>query len=78
MEPSRLVKLANDIGAFFEVDRDLARGAAGVADHIRKFWDPRMRHQLLVHFDESGGEGLRPIVLEALRSHGHDLDTRAS
>jgi len=73
MEVSRLVKMANDIGAFFEADQDPARGAAGVADHIRKFWDPRMRREILIHLDERGGEGLRPIVLEALRSHGREL-----
>lgn len=78
MEPARLVKMANDIGAFFEVDKDPARGAAGVADHIRKFWDPRMRQELLVHFDESGGAGLCPIVRQALQTHGHELDVRAS
>jgi formate dehydrogenase subunit delta len=74
MEASRLIKLANDIGIFFEGDRDRGRGVAGVADHIRKFWDPRMRHELLVHFDERQGAGLRPIVVEALRLHGHELD----
>lgn len=76
MDVSRLVKMANDIADFFEVDKDRARGAAGVADHIRKFWDPRMRHQLLAHFDETGGEGLKPIVLEALKKHGHELDVQ--
>jgi formate dehydrogenase subunit delta len=75
MEVSRLIKMANDIGTFFASDKDAARGAAGVADHIRKFWHPRMRHEILVHLDEGGGEGLTPIVLEALRTHGHELDT---
>ena len=78
MEISRLVKMANDIGAFFETDKDPKKGAAGVADHIQKFWDPRMRRQILMHLDENGGEGLRPIVLEALRTHGHELDTPVS
>ena len=74
MEASRLIKLANDIGAFFEVDKDPARGAAAVADHIRKFWHPRMRREILIHLDEQNGEGLKPLVLDALRTHGHDLD----
>jgi formate dehydrogenase subunit delta len=76
MDISRLVKMANDIGDFFAIDKDRERGAAGVADHIRMFWEPRMRRQLLVHFDETGGEGLDPIVLEALRKHGHELDVQ--
>jgi len=73
MEIARLIKMANDIGTFFEIDKDTVRGAAGVADHIRKFWDPRMRRQILAHFHEQGGEGLRPIVLEAFRAHASEL-----
>jgi formate dehydrogenase subunit delta len=73
METTRLIKMANDIGAFFEVDKDSAKAAAGVADHIRKFWDPRMRRELLAHLDQRDGEGLKPIVLEALRTHGEEL-----
>jgi formate dehydrogenase subunit delta len=73
METSRLVKMANDIGAFFEAGKHPEKGAAGVAEHIRKFWDPRMRRELLLHFDERSGDGLTPIVLEALKSHGHAL-----
>jgi len=73
MEIARLIKMANDIGMFFEVDKDRERGVAGVADHIRKFWEPRMRRQLLAYFEEKSGEGLSPIVIEALRSHSSDL-----
>ena len=37
---------------------------AGVAEHINKFWEPRMRRQFFEMVD-GGGEGLLPIVLEA-------------
>ena len=50
------------------------KGADGVATLIRMFWDPRMRRELLAHFDQNGGEGLTPLVLEALRKHSHELD----
>ena len=73
MEISRLIKMANDIGTFFSADKDAKRGAAGVADHIHKFWAPRMRREILIHLDERDGEGLSPIVLDALRTHGHEL-----
>lgn len=74
MDVARLIKMANDIGSFFEVDKDRARGAAGVADHIRKFWDPRMRRQIMKHLDEGKGEGLKPIVVEALRAYMENPD----
>jgi formate dehydrogenase subunit delta len=76
MDVSRLIKMANDIGSFFEVDKDRARGAAGVADHIRKFWDPRMRRQIMEHLEEHEGQGLKPIVVEALRTYMDDPDPR--
>ena len=77
METRRLVKMANDIGDFFAVEKDPAVGAAGVADHIKKFWAPRMRIEILTYLDEKDGAGLKPIVLEALRTHGHELDPQA-
>jgi len=60
-----LIKMANDIGAFFqsEPDRELAVG--GVLDHISKFWDPRMRSQIKLYC-QAGGEGVSDLVKEAI------------
>ena len=60
-----LVKMANQIGDFFSSQRHVD-GAAGVADHIKKFWDPRMRAGIMDHVAH-GGAGLNPIVLDALK-----------
>ncbi|MBY0383446.1 MAG: formate dehydrogenase subunit delta [Xanthobacteraceae bacterium] len=60
----RLIYMANQIGKFFE-SQGHDKEVAGVADHIRKFWDPRMRKQILAHFD-AGGAGLDPNVREAV------------
>lgn len=65
MSPDKLVMMANQIGAFFASQGP--QGAAGVADHIRSFWDPRMRAGIFDHLDK-GGEGLSPIVVQALES----------
>jgi formate dehydrogenase subunit delta len=59
----RLVRMANQIGTFFSTQSG-SDGAANVADHINKFWEPRMRRHFFEIFD-AGGEGLKPIVLEA-------------
>jgi formate dehydrogenase subunit delta len=61
----RLVKMANQIGDFFSAQKSIDQ-AAGVADHIRKFWDPRMRAGIIEHLAH-GGEGLKPLVLEAVK-----------
>lgn len=60
---SKLVRMANQIGTFFSTQAG-SDGAARVAEHINKFWEPRMRRQFLGLFD-MGGEGFSPIVLEA-------------
>ena len=61
-----LVKMANQIEAFFkaQTNRDLA--IDGVADHIKRFWDPRMRQQIKAHVD-TGGAGLGEIAIEAVK-----------
>ena len=44
----------------------------GIANHIKKFWDPRMRKAIFAYID-AGGDGLDPPVKEAilsLRGHG--------
>jgi len=69
MLPGKLVKMANEIGAFFEADPEPARAQAGVADHLRRFWDPRMRRELLGWLDSNDGDGLSPMVRAALVAH---------
>lgn len=56
MSPDRLVYMANQIGKFFEVQK-ADEVVPGIANHIRKFWDPRMRKAIFVYLDQ-GGEGL--------------------
>jgi formate dehydrogenase subunit delta len=60
----RLVYMANQIGKFFQ-SQGHDQAVAGVADHIHKFWDPRMLKTIFAHLD-AGGAGLDPNVLEAL------------
>jgi len=60
---ARIVRMANQIGIFFESKKH-DEGVHGVAEHINKFWEPRMRRHFFEVVD-GGGEGLRPIVLEA-------------
>lgn len=63
MSPKKLVYMADQIATFF-LSKPHDEAIEGFADHINKFWDPRMRGQLLAIIAE-GGEGLKPLVLEA-------------
>lgn len=59
----KIVRMANQIATFFLSQPENVR-AEGVATHINKFWEPRMRRHLFEHLDQ-GGEGLLPLVVEA-------------
>ena len=73
MDAERLAKMANDIANFFHSEPDHQVALEGIAGHIRRFWDPRMRRAILKLVDEHGGEGLQPLALEALRTHREKL-----
>jgi formate dehydrogenase subunit delta len=64
-----LIKMANQIGGFFNsyTDRDLARNE--VANHLDKFWEPRMRHMILEYNEKHKtlNNDLLPLVREALK-----------
>lgn len=61
-----LVKMANQIESFFRSEPDRDAAIAGIENHIRKFWDPRMRQAILAHAD-GGGTGLGALAIEAVR-----------
>ncbi len=64
MSHNRLVVMANQIGKFF-VSQGAAGAVDGIADHLRKFWDPRMRVAALALLRQ-GGEGLDPLPRRAI------------
>jgi formate dehydrogenase subunit delta len=64
MSPDKLVYMANQIAKFF-ISQSTDKAAAAIADHLRKFWDPRMRAAIIAHL-EAGGAGLDPFVRQAV------------
>ncbi len=69
MNIDNLVGMANQIGEFFEAMPDREEALAGISDHIRKFWAPRMRRQLTTYWTDGHVDTFRPIVLDALHRH---------
>ncbi|MBR2690517.1 MAG: formate dehydrogenase subunit delta [Aquamicrobium sp.] len=59
----KLVRMANQIATFFH-SKPREEGIAGVAEHINKFWEPRMRRQMFEMID-AGGKGYDELVLAA-------------
>lgn len=66
MSHDKLVYMANQIATFFK-SQPAHEAAAGVANHINKFWEPRMRRQLFEKID-AGNSGLSDLVLEAAKT----------
>jgi len=60
----KLAMMANQIGAFFKAQGE-AQAPAAIADHLKKFWDPGMRRDIVAHVD-AGGVGLDPLVKRAV------------
>ncbi len=58
------VRMANQIGDFFKSYPE-REALDGIAEHINKFWEPRMRRTFFAHMD-AGGEGVNAIVKKAL------------
>lgn len=64
MSPEKLAYMANQICKSFAHQGE-EYAIAAFADHIRKFWDPRMRTALR-EYVQAGGAGLDPWVLRAV------------
>lgn len=69
MDSDKLVRMANRVGDFFAAMPDHDEAIEGVALHLKRFWEPRLRRQVLAHVDEHDGAGLQALVVEALQRH---------
>lgn len=77
MDAEKLVKMANQIAAFFEGEPERAAVLEGIASHLARFWEPRMRRELLAMVDRGEAGALRPSVHEAIAQHRARLSPRA-
>jgi formate dehydrogenase subunit delta len=67
MNSADLIRMANQITDFFEV-YPKPEALDGIAKHIHNMWGARMRNELKVII-ETGGEGLKPLCIEAMRDY---------
>lgn len=64
MSPEKLAYMANQIGQFF-VTQPGDKAVDGIENHIRRFWDPRMRRTIVAHLDDAALK-LDPLVRQAM------------
>ncbi|MDB5969210.1 MAG: formate dehydrogenase, delta subunit [Hydrocarboniphaga sp.] len=63
--PDHLVQMVNDIAGFFDAEPDHDAAIAGIENHLRKFWDPRMRRKLIAHL-QGGVAEIAPSARAAI------------
>ena len=69
----KLVYMANQIAREFGFQQP-GQAAEATADHLRRYWDPRMRGMILAYVD-GGGDGLSDIARVALAMLENDRAT---
>lgn len=74
MDTHNLVNMANQIGQFFSAYPDQNEAIDGIAIHIRKFWEPRMRLKLFQAMDQGQTGDLSALVTKALQQHRMQLE----
>jgi formate dehydrogenase subunit delta len=62
---NHLIAMANDIGGFFATMPDHEEAVAAMAQHLRNFWEPRMRREIIAYAHDGGAE-LIPVAREAV------------
>ena len=67
MNIHHLVSMANDISNFFLGEVGEQEAHKSVALHISRYWDPRMRREIIAHV-AAGGEGLSRAALDAVKT----------
>jgi NADH-dependant formate dehydrogenase delta subunit FdsD len=60
-----LIKMTNEIGEFFSGATG-EQAARDVATHLKRYWDPRMRVQMLKYYEERHGAGLSDLAKTAV------------
>jgi formate dehydrogenase subunit delta len=69
MSPDKLAYMANQIGRFF-AHQPHDKAVAAIADHIQKFWDPRMRSEIVAHLQAVKLDPSAREAVEQLRDSG--------
>jgi formate dehydrogenase subunit delta len=72
-----LVRMANQIALFFDSQTpdEPALAAQALAGHLKLFWAPTMRQELVDQFQRGEGDEALPLVAAAVREHGDQLLT---
>jgi formate dehydrogenase subunit delta len=60
-----LISMANQIGDFFN-GASPESATRDVANHLKRYWEPRMRAQIISYYEQRHGAGLSDVALGAV------------
>ena len=69
---NNLVTMANQIGAFFKSYPDKEQATKDIAIHLKKFWPPIMRKEIIEYVNSSEENLLDDMVDEAIKKYLKD------
>jgi formate dehydrogenase subunit delta len=69
MQTETLIKMANQIGDFFEAEPNKTQAQLDIAQHLNRFWTKDMRNQIAAHVQTKQGAGLHAQVISAIVAH---------
>jgi len=58
--------MANDIANFFDAESGKDKAPESVRFHISRYWEPRMRREIIEHVQQKGGAGLSDTARAAV------------
>src|SRR5437667_180381 len=73
-----LIKMTNEIGDFFAGTAQPEEAARAVANHLKRYWEPRMRAQMLAYYEQRQGAGLSDLARSAVALLATCARSRAS
>ena len=74
MQDDSLTHMGNQIATFFDSMPDRQEALVELATHLKKFWDPRMRRELLARIDAGSVTAMHPMLLLAANQHRELLE----
>jgi formate dehydrogenase subunit delta len=72
MDIENLVYMINKIESFYRVEPVQADAVEGIRNHVRRFWEPRMRKAIIAHL-EAGGSGLGELSAMAVKKLAEEV-----
>jgi formate dehydrogenase subunit delta len=68
MDIHHLVKMANEIGTFYEALPDRGEAVSLIATHLKNFWEPRMRREIIDYAKRGASQEprLKDLVRDAI------------